>query len=862
MPGVQPSQDEEYLCFAVEVSDPGYIVQFVPTANADRVHHLLLYGCDVPGHTPGEPWNCLHHSICHSSQSILYAWARNAPPLTLPGGVGVPVGKSVGISYYVLQVHYATTFVGSVYDYSGVKLKMSTKKPPYLGGIYLFVAGYPSIPPETKEFPINISCKYEGKAVVHPFAYRTHAHSLGRIISAFKYKDDKWTKIGKGNPQWPQRFYPVDKPVEILNGDTLAAQCIYNSVGRKTETNIGSFGKDEMCNFYMYYYVDADHPNPFGSSDAACSWPGDSKLFRKYPAEAYSPFDENQQLLHTAHAADHRFGNFLVALGGLKKTLDKTAILFSKWPLVEKWRSYWKKYFLHLSYSFSYFDHENLVFSNDENEILREKRQFGGLNRGGYPSYDTNNDDSFVVDPSAQQFKQHVIKKPGPGYPFSIRNRGIWPPRVDEYQQQQNLGYGADETARVVANNNDNSDGAAVSMKNQPSTFRCRVARRACMIVCDLHDTKAFFILGVVESKDWPISNIPFGQISGLTTDSNGNLVVFHRSDRVWDENSFNLTNYYMQRTNGPIMDDTVLTLNANGSIIKRWGRGFFYLPHGIFSDPKGFLWFTDVAMHQVFKFDPKNEVAKPLLTLGQEFKPGSDETHFCKPSGVAVATDGTIFVADGYCNDRIMKFGANGKFLSQFGEKSMDILQDGYPKLGTFTLPHALSLDEANRILYVADRENFRVQIFDFNGYPVDQLTSKEFGTSVYGVHYCANADIVYIVNGPSTEPKPIELKVFAFDAKTRRLMFSFGPGHEHFQRPHVLSTSSDCLKVIVGEIGPNKLWRFEVSSLGPSHLKQNDIKPVTKPISTDTLNNLIIVDQSSRSQLIMVAVASRALI
>lgn len=80
--------------------------------------------------------------------------------------------------------------------------------------------------------------------------------------------------------------------------------------------------------------------------------------------------------------------------------------------------------------------------------------------------------------------------------------------------------------------------------------------------------------------------------------------------------------------------------------------------------------------MHQVFRFDPEKSASTPLITLGEDFHPGSDEKHFCKPSAVTVSVkDGFVFVADGYCNNRIVKFDLNGKFLAQFGEASVDVL-------------------------------------------------------------------------------------------------------------------------------------------------------------------------------------------
>lgn len=98
-------------------------------------------------------------------------------------------------------------------------------------------------------------------------------------------------------------------------------------------------------------------------------------------------------------------------------------------------------------------------------------------------------------------------------------------------------------------------------------------------------------------------------------------------------------------------------------------------MPHGIFIDKNDYIWTTDVALHQVIKFDMKQAASKPLLTLGTEFEPGVDERHFCKPAAIAVASDGTIFVADGYCNNRIMKFNPNGVFVMSWGEPTSEML-------------------------------------------------------------------------------------------------------------------------------------------------------------------------------------------
>lgn len=90
---------------------------------------------------------------------------------------------------------------------------------------------------------------------------------------------------------------------------------------------------------------------------------------------------------------------------------------------------------------------------------------------------------------------------------------------------------------------------------------------------------------------------------------------------------------------------------------------------------------------------------------------PGNDDKHFCKPTDVAVSSKtGEIFVADGYCNSRIMKFDAKGKFLGSFGNMNTDQEQ---PKNGELFVPHSLALIEDLNLLCVADRENQRIQCF-----------------------------------------------------------------------------------------------------------------------------------------------------
>lgn len=94
-------------------------------------------------------------------------------------------------------------------------------------------------------------------------------------------------------------------------------------------------------------------------------------------------------------------------------------------------------------------------------------------------------------------------------------------------------------------------------------------------------------------------------------------------------------------------------------------------MPHGLTIDLNNNIWLTDVALHQVFKYDITG--TKLLLVLGVKFEPGVDKNHFCKPTSVAVLPDGDFFVADGYCNSRIVKYSQSGSNLLEIGISGMN---------------------------------------------------------------------------------------------------------------------------------------------------------------------------------------------
>ncbi len=168
---------------------------------------------------------------------------------------------------------------------------------------------------------------------------------------------------------------------------------------------------------------------------------------------------------------------------------------------------------------------------------------------------------------------------------------------------------------------------------------------------------------------------------------------------------------------------DPILKYDRNtGELLAAFGAGLFVLPHGLHVDDEGNVWVTDsqgndagTKGHQVIKFSPDGEV---LLRLGVAGQPGSGPGQLNEPCDVITAPNGDIFVSDGHSGQnpdpplgatgRILKFDPEGNFIREWGEIGF--------RPGQFRTPHALEFDSQGR-LYVADRGNHRIQIFDQDG-------------------------------------------------------------------------------------------------------------------------------------------------
>ncbi|MSR35356.1 MAG: hypothetical protein EXR95_01760 [Gemmatimonadetes bacterium] len=184
-----------------------------------------------------------------------------------------------------------------------------------------------------------------------------------------------------------------------------------------------------------------------------------------------------------------------------------------------------------------------------------------------------------------------------------------------------------------------------------------------------------------------------FGRVSGVTADGQGNVYVGHRGAEA----------------------DPVVVFDAKGTkMVTSWGKGLFTKIHGLRADPDGNVWATDTGDHRVWKFSPQGKV---LVQLGVKGEPGNDQAaHFNRPADIAFGPNGEVYVVDqgedeeakGLGNPRVVRISRDGEYVGEWGGPGTGP--------GQFHFPHSIAVDSKGRV-YVSDRENNRVQIFDAEG-------------------------------------------------------------------------------------------------------------------------------------------------
>lgn len=175
-----------------------------------------------------------------------------------------------------------------------------------------------------------------------------------------------------------------------------------------------------------------------------------------------------------------------------------------------------------------------------------------------------------------------------------------------------------------------------------------------------------------------------FGRVSAVATDSKGLVYVFQRGPKA----------------------DPLCVFDAKGNFVRSWGKGMFGNPHGLRVDRDDNVWVTDNGDHQVMKF---TNTGKLIFKLGVRGQAGTTDSTFNRPTDIAFAPNGNdVYISDGYGNSRVVKISNEGKFLLTWGKRGT--------KPGEFNIPHSVAVD-SHGIVYVSDRENNRIQIFDADG-------------------------------------------------------------------------------------------------------------------------------------------------
>jgi len=208
----------------------------------------------------------------------------------------------------------------------------------------------------------------------------------------------------------------------------------------------------------------------------------------------------------------------------------------------------------------------------------------------------------------------------------------------------------------------------------------------------------------------WPVLNEDFvwGQVTGVGVDSRNRVFVLHRADVPWID----------ALNDKPIQPPTILSFDGKtGKPLNSWGVNLFLNPHGLAIDHEDNIWVTDCGRQQVLKFANDGRL---MMTVGEQGKAGLDGQHFNQPTDIAIAPDGSFYVADGYVNSRVAKFSSDGKFLFEWGHHGSGP--------GEFDAPHSIAADREGRV-YVSDRANARVQVFKPDGTFLDQWKSPQLG-------------------------------------------------------------------------------------------------------------------------------------
>jgi DNA-binding beta-propeller fold protein YncE len=293
------------------------------------------------------------------------------------------------------------------------------------------------------------------------------------------------------------------------------------------------------------------------------------------------------------------------------------------------------------------------------------------------------------------------------------------------------------------------------------------------------------------------------GESVAVATDSKGNTYVYHRRDTT-----------------------RLFQFDRTGTFVREIGKGYygFEFAHSVRVDKDDNIWTVDEGTNLVTKFSPEGKV---LMVIGRRppaldgpvvFPAGpnkpAEKYILCRPTDVGWDPQGNVFISDGYCNNRVVKYDKAGRFVAQAGSEKAG------SALGEFNLPHGLQVDERGNV-WVADRTNNRYQVLDNNLKPIKEITNLGTGWTLCispGPHqYVFHSNSNPNGNPPGSWETTGEIYKTELDGTVIGKFGKPGKVAPGFQVVHML----DCRnpnEIVLGEIESWRVQKYVLQAGAPS--------------------------------------------
>lgn len=261
-------------------------------------------------------------------------------------------------------------------------------------------------------------------------------------------------------------------------------------------------------------------------------------------------------------------------------------------------------------------------------------------------------------------------------------------------------------------------------------------------------------------------ANWNLGETSGVSVDAKDNVWVFNRGKHP------------------------VIQFDKTGKFLRAWEEAPVLSSHGIKVDPDGNVWLVDVAGHSVAKFTAAGRLLMIIANAGRSAGDNDSEYAFNRPTGLSFRPDGSFFVSDGYVNSRVVHYSKDGKYIRHWGSKGTGD--------GQFDIAHDVAIDKQG-LVYVADRTNSRVQVFDAQGKFLRKWTDVG---QPWGLAYSEKENALYIADGLNNRVVKTNL-----DGQVLGQIGEFGKAPGTFDFAHHMAVDSEG-SIYVAEI---KNWRVQ---------------------------------------------------